>query len=610
MVRKRGQASNSPKTPIIDRGEAAEETMPVSFTSLPTVDLESAISQDPAVDLATSKASSSPEMTASNDPDVRGGQKGEYLTEKDKKIPCVVMGNLGRDPTNMIKLDARQVEAEQIRSIGLSNLNLRKEALPEPKNKELLKQGGSTNFRYWYERIERNSVKHGFDVVLLWVRVVVGSAVSYLHISNDRSKITMKDVEESRKYYEVCPFGKKALEDSGQYILREVDPGLKRVILSGKSSNMTGPEALYRAITAVNPDDVTQVEVLRSDLTSLKLSEDPTINIREYFTKVQLFSQDVVNSDPDCWVHNMFSKIVANNLRGSEDFYKNHLPSQVQRMIDDFDQKHSSSKTSYDDMVTEAEAISKRYDQLVISKNWAPLRNKPKTNELSLMAKLETKVKDLEKKLSGGTNGNNNTNNNNNNRLQPKMSEDGKVKLEADKVYDLEVFKNLSKADKTYLKKLRQQAKRGKSEKSKKKKGKITNKDAPTTPEGWRMGVDADGKPTDKKEWFCSTCKWNLSHGDQHPTNKHDPNFKATRNQNRQSSMSAGSSNLSQISTPPPTSNTRAIRFEDEPEVPTMTDLVELSDDTAVNSASFLMAWYPMEQESSVFPKEEGSSED
>ena len=86
--------------------------------------------------------------------------------------------------------------------------------------------------------------------------------MTYLHISNDRSKITIKDVEESRKYYEVCPFGKKALDNSGQYILREVDPGLKRVILSGKSSNMTGPEALYQAITAVNPDDVTQVEVL------------------------------------------------------------------------------------------------------------------------------------------------------------------------------------------------------------------------------------------------------------------------------------------------------------------------------------------------------------
>ena len=48
-------------------------------------------------------------------------------------------------------------------------------------------------------------------------------------------------------------------------------------------------------------------------------------------------------------------------------------------------------------------------------------------------------------------------------------------------------------------------------------------------------GVGPDGKPTGKKEYYCSQCpsesegqkgKWTISHGDKHPTNEHQTNYK------------------------------------------------------------------------------------
>ena len=103
-----------------------------------------------------------------------------------------------------------------------------------------------------------------------------------------------------------------------------------------------------------------------------------------------------------------------------------------------------------------------------------------------MFTKLEPKLNSIEKKLHSG---------NTSTVIPSKMSKDRKIHLEVNKKYSNEEFHSLLKADKSYLEKLRAQAK-GSSEGGGGGKGKgggtpkkpqqpfvkITNKDAPATP--------------------------------------------------------------------------------------------------------------------------------
>jgi hypothetical protein len=237
------------------------------------------------------------------------------------------------------------------------------------------------------------------------------------------------------------------------------------------------------------------------------------------------------------------------NVMGQAKKYEEEFPLLLHPQTMTFIQKHNNSMSTFNEFDTDLEVLCREYERLVNTNQWDPVSNASKTKEVSLFAKLESKLNNIEKKLNNGSSGSGN--------LAPKMSEDGKIKLEAGKKYSSDEFRSFSQADKSYLEKLRAQAKSssgggggkkgGGNDGNKKPKttfAKITNKDAPATAEGWRDGKDADGKATGKKEWHCSQgCGWNFGHGEKHPSKQHDPNFVPTWKKNK-ASKSSGSLSL------------------------------------------------------------------
>jgi hypothetical protein len=108
--------------------------------------------------------------------------------------------------------------------------------------------------------------------------------------------------------------------------LKLVGDELKKVIISGASSNMYGPLVLFRIITLLSPDDVVLVDIVRDKLTALKLMNDPTLNLRNYHTGVRDISRDLVATQPDSWIHNRFSKLSAMNVMGQVKKYEEEFP--------------------------------------------------------------------------------------------------------------------------------------------------------------------------------------------------------------------------------------------------------------------------------------------
>jgi hypothetical protein len=372
---------------------------------------------------------------------------------------------------------------------------------------------------------------------------------------------------------------------------------------------------LFRIITVLSPNDVTLVDIVQRKLTALKLMDDPTINLRNYLTQIRDISHDLVTKQPESWKHNMFSKLAALNIMGGQPKrYEEEFPLLLHSEMTKFIKKHNSMMSDYDEFETGLEALCLKYEDYKSQDQWDPVKNTSKTKEVSMFAKLESKLNTIEKKLNGS--GTSST-------LAPKKSKDGKILLEAGKKYLPEEFHSLSKADKAYLAKLREQAKSSgggggggngnegnKSKKPKQTLPKITNKDAPATPEGWRDGKDADGKATGKKEWQCSQgCGWNFSHGDKHPSKQHDPNFVPRwKKKNQKASTSSGSLSLSMTAAPGPKPKTvkfaeaieTPIESEPLPEPTTSQDDDELEPESS--PFGFLFAWSDM-----MHPKEEGS---
>ena len=207
---------------------------------------------------------------------------------------------------------------------------------------------------------------------------------------------------------------------------------------------------LWRAVTLLSPNTVTIVDVVRAELTEHKLMTDPQLNIRSFYTKVREIAEDLISTQPESWVHNRFSKLIALNIMDQPAKYEQEFPLLLRAKMNTFIEKHIETATTYEEFETDMEVICQKYEELVVTKLWPPVSNKSRTKEVSMFAKLESKLNTIEKKLNGGTSGP---------TLAPKMSEDGKIKLEAGKKYSTEEFSSLSKADKTYLDKLRKQAK-------------------------------------------------------------------------------------------------------------------------------------------------------
>ena len=135
-------------------------------------------------------------------PNIRGGHRANYTNDKGKEIPCVVMGNLGDNPEDWHDLTTRNVEPEQIRSIGLSALSLRKDPFPEFKLEERLARNGTKTFNHWVELIIRLMIKFGFDALCLFIRVILASGdIKYYHILKDKSKLDTKKVQEHCDWY-------------------------------------------------------------------------------------------------------------------------------------------------------------------------------------------------------------------------------------------------------------------------------------------------------------------------------------------------------------------------------------------------------------------------
>jgi len=642
----------APTTPTIERGEPVDIEATASFPSpeeAPTLGTEllarvQALTGEEEINFSSreeegsesseastesSGASTSTMLTTIAPPPIRGGQQATYTNEKGTQIPCVVMGNLGQNPDNMLDLATRQIEPEQLRSIGLTALSLKKESPPEFKAEQKLEWSGSVQFQYWKEDMQRVFIRFGWCIIMLFIRVIESGDVKHYNIFTERNKITTKMVEDHCTYYGECPFGKRVLEDAAQFTLQAIGPNLKCEVLSGASTNQPGTKFLWRIISLFSPDDVTLIDTVRKELEKLKLENDPTINIREYWTKVQSISVDLVTVDANAYKQNMFGKTFVLNLKGSPAWFRDHMPDHVHPDIHPMVKKHTSEKTDYTELAEDMEKLCIEYDRLLKQGLWHPVSNAAKTKEVSLLTKLANKLNTIEQKLgNGNSNGNGSSGN-----LAPKMSENGKIKLEAGKKYSSEEFSSLSKADKDYLNKLRSQSKSsggggGNNSNSgnnnngeKKEKPKIvpiTNKDAPNTPTGCRDGVDAEGKPTGKKEWYCSKCKWNYGHGDSHPTKKHDDNF--VPKWKKKKSKSAGSTSLS-ISTILP-AKPKSITFapdtkpgktadaeEAEAEAPKPTEDVgdvpeDAAEDMPMNS-SFLLGWSTL----MLHPKAGGNQE-
>jgi hypothetical protein len=156
------------------------------------------------------------------------------------------MGNLGKSPENWIALDTRNVEAEQIRSIGLSALSLRKDPYPDFAAEDRLSRNSKTQtFKYWFEYMFRVHVKYGLEIVSFYIRVALNNTIVYYHILQDKSQITITHIKAHCEWYGDCPFGKKALEDSGQLLLKAIGSELSKEVLAGSSSNMPGPMVLF-----------------------------------------------------------------------------------------------------------------------------------------------------------------------------------------------------------------------------------------------------------------------------------------------------------------------------------------------------------------------------
>jgi hypothetical protein len=145
----------------------------------------------------------------------------------------------------------------------------------------------------------------------------------------------------------------------------------------------------------------------------------------------------------------------------------------------------------------------------------------------------------------------------------------------------------------------------------------ITNKDAPNTPTGCRDGVDAEGKPTGKKEWYCSKCKWNFGHGEAHPTKKYDDNFVPKWKKNKKS-KSAGSTSLSissllpakpkSVRFAPDTKSNEEAEAEPKAEAETTEDVGTVPEDVEEEvpmNSSFLLGWSTL----MLHPKAGGSQE-
>jgi hypothetical protein len=277
--------------------------------------------------------------------------------------------------------------------------------------------------------------------VSFYIHAAVNNAIVYYHILQDKSQITITHIKAHCEWYGDCPFGKKALEDSGQLLLKAIGSELSKEVLAGSSSNMPGPLVLFRIITLLSPNDVTLVDIVRRKLTALKLMDDPTINLRNYLTQIRDISHDLVTKQPESWKHNMFSKLAALNIMGGQPkCYEEEFPLLLCSETTEFIKKHNSMMSDYDEFETGLEALCLKYEDILSNEQWDPVKNASKTKEVSMFAKLESKLNNIEKKLNGGGN--------TGSTLAPKTSEDGKILLEAGKKYSPEEFRSLSKADK------------------------------------------------------------------------------------------------------------------------------------------------------------------
>jgi hypothetical protein len=178
--------------------------------------------------------------------------------------------------------------------------------------------------------------------------------------------------------------------------------------------------------------------------------------------------------------------------------------------------------------------------------------NKPKTKEVEEVLKknqaLTAQVNKLENKIQSMEN----KSQDNQPPLKPRFAEDGLIMLDGSKSYPDHIYSSLTQTDKEYLNALRKQNKTpqrgGGGNNFKRVYPDIVNKFAPNNDKGQREGKDKDGNPTGKTEFYCSTCKfWTATHGDTHPTRKHDPEYKAKlraqlNKDNRDSSTSSTTS--------------------------------------------------------------------
>jgi hypothetical protein len=251
--------------------------------------------------------------------------------------------------------------------------------------------------------------------------------------------------------------------------------------------DLWGCEVLHKVFkrTLANPVDL--VATVEASIQAFSLRDFPTIDIEAFLVQMKSILGPLISRAPDQYKARHFSRKLSKAIWTDDVWMETHVPTSVHLQLLAAAEKMRHKILSYDDTLALLEPIEEEYiTQVGSPEGWAPMANKPKTKELTLMAT----------DADGAV-----------------ISTVKKIKLTGS-YYPSPIWEEFTKEEKAYVNKLKQDQ------------AKQTNLNSNSADPGvgpkTRIVIKGGVSVT---EYWCRDCKkgkgaWVTHHGIEHPTNK------------------------------------------------------------------------------------------
>ena len=443
----------------------------------------------------------------------RLGRKVKILT-KSGLATMPICGNGGIEPGQPVT--SGPYSHEQMRPETIMFLDRkpeRNEGLDEHLRLEI---DGSVRFVRWQAKIQERLTEYGLDANL-YVPQGLGSSAqrspnlhNWFHVLDQFAQITKSQLNdwnlELTRYGDA--YDKQNLRWGGEMILNSIGPKLLEKISYGGAADYSGLEALYLIKEATETNRVTKIEGYKRDLRKLSLKDSPTLDAEAICDKLVTLVNQLEVEDPAAIVGGNLGKDVAEALYVNSEFCKS-LDLGIQGLVQDFYMTTLRQELNHIELKDRLQAISLRHRTLVGQDAYAAAKAKPNKQDQQIQTLL-SQTKALQAQLDavkgggdnkGGTNGG-------------KKSKD-KSHITCHSCGKKGHYKGDPECPDT----------------DKTKGGQESNKDK----HAWKKVAPKGNEPKSKKVgkdtfYWCSKCgdggMWRVSHGDEHPTEKHSDDYR------------------------------------------------------------------------------------